>query len=136
MITAVDTSLLLDIFSADPTFGTVSAAGARSALAEGALIACDVVWAEIAAAFPSAGEAADAMDRLGVRFTPLDPAAAAQSGQAWRSYRKAGGSRTRVVADFLIGAHASMQADRLLTRDRGFFRKHFTGLTVVDPTTP
>jgi len=38
-----------------------------------------------------------------------------------------------VVADFLIGAHALEQADRLLTRDRGFHRSAFAGLAIVDP---
>lgn len=31
------------------------------------------------------------------------------------------------------GVHAIEQADRLLTRDRGFYRHYFTGLTVLDP---
>lgn len=46
----------------------------------------------------------------------------------------AGGSRRRIVADFLIGAHGASVADRLLSRDRGFYRKHFETLTVVDPS--
>ncbi|HTS69938.1 MAG TPA: VapC toxin family PIN domain ribonuclease, partial [Terriglobia bacterium] len=44
--------------------------------------------------------------------------------------------RTRVVADFLIGAHALHNADRLLTRDRGFYRSYFKRLTILDPTAP
>jgi hypothetical protein len=39
-----------------------------------------------------------------------------------------------VVADFLVGAHALAQADRLLTRDRGFHRRAFAGLVIVDPS--
>jgi len=45
-----------------------------------------------------------------------------------------GGSRTRLIVDFLIGAHARERADRLLTRDRGFYRAYFDELEIVDPT--
>lgn len=135
MITALDTNVLLDVFSADPTFGERSRAAVRGALAEGGLIACEVVWAEASAAFPTPADAMDAMTRLGVRFVPLDAPTAAASGQAWRAYRKAGGARSRIMSDFLIGAHAATNSDRLLTRDRGFFRKYFDALTVSDPST-
>jgi predicted nucleic acid-binding protein len=76
VITAVDTNVLLDVFGADPAFGERSRSAIKSALLEGGLVACDVVWAEVAAAFPSAGEVSAAMDRLGVRFAALDQQAA------------------------------------------------------------
>jgi predicted nucleic acid-binding protein len=134
MITAVDTNVLLDVFGAEPEFGSRSRAAIRSALLEGCLVACDVVWAEVAVAFPTAAEVAAAMDRLGVRFAPLDEQVSADAGGAWRSCRRSGGSRSRILADFLIGAHAAASADRLLTRNHGFYRKHLDQLTVIDPT--
>jgi predicted nucleic acid-binding protein len=76
------------------------------------------------------------MTRLGVRFVPLDEQAARAAGGAWRHHRERGGDRRRVIADFLIGAHAGVAADRLLTRDRGFYRSAFAELAVLDPTEP
>lgn len=133
MITAVDTSVLLDVFTADPRFGRASHRALTRALAEGSLVACDIVWAEIAASAPSHDITESNMDRLGVQFRTIDQGAATIAGGAWRQYRAAGGSRRRILADFLIGGHALRHADRLLTRDRGFYRGHFAGLAILDP---
>ena len=74
------------------------------------------------------------MDRLGVDFSPATLEAALEAAKAWQSYRTRGGRRARVAADFLIGAHAVCQADRLLTRDRGFYRGYFKRLSILDPS--
>ena len=135
MITAVDTSVLIDVFGADARFGLRSAAALRTCLNEGALLACDVVWAETRAAFPDEESFMRAMQGLGITFSALTQMAAATAGVACKSDRAAGGKRDRLVADFLIGAHASVQCDRLLTRDRGYYRKNFASLRVFDPST-
>ena len=134
MITAVDSNILLDVLGADPTFGPASANALRAATREGRLIACDVVWAEVAGSFASPAAARKALELLDLGFSPLNLEAALEAGIAWRSYRQHGGARTRVTADFLIGAHALCQADRLLSRDRGFYRSYFARLSIVDPT--
>jgi predicted nucleic acid-binding protein len=133
VITAVDSSVLLDVFGADPKFGPSSAAALRNCLSEGRVIACEVVWAETGASFPAASEADAALRSLRIDFSALDAPAALAASTSWRAYRKAGGSRERVIADFLIGAHALCDADRLLTRDRGFYRRYFKKLSIVDP---
>jgi predicted nucleic acid-binding protein len=134
VITAVDTSVVLDTFAADHTFGPRSSAFLRRAIAEGRLVACEVVWAEVVGAFPSAAKAEEALQRVGIEFEPIETEAAAAAGQVWRTYRERGGPRTRTLGDFLIGAHADRGADRLLTRDRGFYRTYFRRLRVLDPS--
>ena len=133
MITSVDTSVLLDVFSADPAFGPGSAEALRRCLREGRVTACDVVWAELGAFFASSEAIGDAMRHVGIEFDALTIDAALQAGVTWRRYRERGGTRDRVIADFLIGAHASAQAERLLTRDRGFYRAYFARLPLLDP---
>lgn len=131
MITAVDTSVLIDVFGADVRFGGESGSRLREALGRGALVACDVVWAECAAVFPDEKGLAGAMKTLGVGFVPISQEAALLAGRAWKSYRRTGGTRTRLIADFLIGAHAETHADALLTRDRGFYRSYFAALRLA-----
>ncbi len=134
MITAVDTNILIDVLGADPTFGPRSREALRAATQAGALIASEVVWAETSAWYRSEHEAVQALDQLRIRLVPIQAAAAFAAGAAWGEYRRAGGKRDRLIADFLVGAHASLHADRLLTRDYGFYRSRFSGLTVLDPT--
>ena len=134
MITAIDTSVLLDIFGADPTFGSLSKQAARAAIARGRLVACEVVWAEVAGFFPTPIAAREAMDRLGVDFDAITLETALEASKAWKAYRQQGGQRARVAADFLIGAHALCQADQLLSRDCGFYRSYFKRLPILDPS--
>ena len=135
MITAVDSNVLLDFLNHDPEFGISSRNSLRSCAMEGRLFACDVVWAEIAGCFASISTCIDILREVGIEFSPIESEAAFEAGFAWKAYRKRGGARTRVAADFLIGAHALLQADRLLSRDRGFYQSYFKRLSVLDPST-
>lgn len=136
MRTAIDSSVLLDVLGADPTFGERSREALRVAYDAGALVTCEIVWAEVRARFPGDKAFVAALDSLGIRFDPIGTAAAELAGRLWRQYRRAKrGPRERLVPDFLVGAHARLQADQLLTRDRGFYRRYFSELRLVDPGT-
>lgn len=134
MKTAVDSSVLLDVFGADPQFGEASREALRIAYDSGSLIVCEVVWTEVRAHFPTHESFRAALATLGILFDPMTAEAAELAGELWRQRaKKSKEDRKRVVADFLIGAHAQVQAEALLTRDRGFYRQYFKSLKVVGP---
>jgi hypothetical protein len=134
VITGVDTRVLIDVFRDDPNYGRLSAEALRRCIRDGRLVACDVVWAELAGVFPSPDLLEATMEHLGIGFLPMERPAALLAGALWREYRARAAMRDRVIADFLIAAHARVQCDRLLTRDRGFCRDYFKDLTVIDPS--
>jgi len=134
MRTAVDSSVLLDVFTGAGPFLQNSQNALRRALAEGSLIAGEVVWAEVRSNFPSDRAFEDAMNQLGVQYCPTPDSAALEAGRAWSEYRQAGGKRQQLIPDFLVASHAVMLADRLLTRDRGFSKRYFQKLDVWDPS--
>jgi predicted nucleic acid-binding protein len=133
---AVDTSILLDVILRTSQFAEPSRAALKKARSEGGIFVCEIVYAELAAHFGGDVKATDRfLDEAGIDLVPSDRAVLARAGEIWRAYRKSGGTRERMVPDFLIGAHAAVRAGALLTRDKGFYRAHFKKLRIVDPQT-
>lgn len=136
MTSAVDTSVLIDVLARDPTFSTSSRYALGQASREGALIVCPVVIAELRAAYREDAQVRRLLVDLEIHVVDMDTQDGLDAGKIHRSYLHAGGRRGRVVADFLIGAHARNHATRLIARDRGFFRDHFGDLEVWYPDKP
>lgn len=134
MITAIDTNVLLDILVPNEAFYEASLRAIESAASEGSLVVCDLVYAEICIHFNTQDECDRFFQANEIRIEPLSAESHFLASRVWRAYRKQGGQRARMLADFLIGAHARVQASRLLSRDRGFYRKLFPQLALIDPS--
>ena len=132
MTTAIDTNVLLDILIPNERFYDASAEALQAAAA-GALVICDIVYAELCVHFERQNECDGFLESNEIQVQPLTREAHFIASRAWRAYRQRGGPRNRIIADFLIGAHAQQQAGRLLSRDRGFYRQLFPSLPLVDP---
>ena len=128
MITSVDTNVLLDVFVSTAPHHSQSQKWLIDAYDRGAILVCDVVYAELVPAFGDRTSLDNALREINATGSAIDTAIAYEAGLRWARYRQAGGSRERIIADFLIGAHALANADTFLTRDRGFYSTYFPEL--------
>ena len=129
---AVDSSPLIAIFK-----GESSGAKWLDLLvrlrSENPLAACDVVWSEVAPLFDTVHTLRSSMHEIGVHFSPLDETVCFKAGRLFAEYRKRGGSRPRMIPDFMIAAHALQHASGLATADDDFMRAHFPRLKLIQP---
>lgn len=131
MISALDSSVILDVLTANPEFADTSEALLRQALTEGKLVIGECVLAEIAPAFKDEEMLKEFLADWQVEFVPSSRDSAILAGRNFARYLSRGGRTGRIATDFLIGAHAMLHADRLLARDRGYLRDYFSKLTVL-----
>jgi predicted nucleic acid-binding protein len=128
----VDTNVLLDVIGADAQFGPRSRDCLACCGGTGVLVINPVIYAEVGAVIDTIEELDELLPKTLFRRDPLPWEAAYLAGRAFRHYRARGGNRSRVLADFLIGAHAATEGMTLITRDRGC-AKHFQ-VAIEDPT--
>ncbi len=133
MVTAVDTNILLDIALGFPLEATIARKALEKAESQGSLVSSAVCFAEIAGKYPNKQAITAFFRDLTIAVLPVDEETAFLAGKFFREYKLRGGTRDRILPDFLIAAHAQLYADRLLTRDHRFFTGSFQGLIAVAP---
>ena len=130
----VDSNVLLDVATNDPTWGEWS----RRVLAEVAehanLVINPIVYAEMSIGYTTIEALDAAIPAALYRREPLPWEAAFLAGKCFLQYRRRGGLRHSPLPDFYIGAHAAIGRLALLTRDAARYRSYFPGVEIIAPT--
>jgi predicted nucleic acid-binding protein len=129
---AIDSSVLIDLLCGSQRADTVELT-LRDALARGPVVVCDVVVSEVCSSLRDGDRAMQALEDMGIAYSAVEQKAAVRAGEMQRRYRARGGERLRTVPDFIVGAHALLQCDALITLDAAFFRDFFKGLKIIAP---
>lgn len=131
----IDSNILIDLSQPEDRWYAWSADAIGAMGADVALVANHVVLAEFSVRYPALPPVLTFLASLGVTIEPIGDMVAFRAGKAQKAYRRAGGDRKGVLADFLIGAHAESLGATLLTRDRQRFAAYFPNLPLITPET-
>lgn len=131
--TLVDSNVLLDIFTEDPTWLEWSSRSLTDAAESGPLYVNPIVYAEVSVRFSRIEELEDALPSTEFRRSSLPWTAAFLAGKAFMAYRRNRGAASVPLPDFFIGAHAAVDDLALLTRDAGRYLTYFPTVELIAP---
>ena len=157
MIWAIDTNVLLDILIPNASCAQRSLEFLTNLSPDDELIISPVVFAELASQFPVSEDLERFLSDTRIELIPMSRPALFEASRTWKAYAAGRGRafvcpkcghnqrvicdacneemvyRQHILSDFLIGAHAKIHAERLITRDRGFYRTYFKTLKILTP---
>ncbi|MCD2179940.1 type II toxin-antitoxin system VapC family toxin [Rhizobium sp. C1] len=135
MATMIDTNVLVDVAVRDPAWLGWSRGKIAEAAARGALVINQIIFSEFSVRY-------DKIETVELLLPPeeflresLPWLSSFAAGRAFGAYRRNGGTKERVLPDFLIGAHAYLRGYSLLTRDPKGYRAYFPDLDIISPET-
>jgi predicted nucleic acid-binding protein len=128
----VDTSVVLDVLT-DSVWADWSQSALERAAADDDLAINQVVYAELSARYETVEALDTAVDGLGLQHAAIPRTALFLAGKAFLRYRQQRGTRTGVLSDFFIGAHAAVADCPLVTRDTRRIAYYFPGVALIAP---
>jgi len=131
--TLVDSCVLLDLMTDDPTWADWSESELARVQDEGPVVINPLVYAEVSVAFSAIEELDEVLPVEAFGREPLPYEAGFLAGKAFLQYRRLGGQKTAPLPDFYIGAHAAVRGHRLLTRDAARYRTYFPTVSLICP---
>lgn len=129
----VDSNVILDVLCDDPTWAQWSREQLRAQSLVHPLAINPVIYSEISIAFDSVSKLERSIDDLGLRVLEIPRPALFLAGKAFVQYRRRGGAKQSILADFFVGAHAAVIDLPVLTRDGQRYRSYFPTVEVISP---
>jgi predicted nucleic acid-binding protein len=132
----VDTNVLVDVLENDPEWADWSIGQLRAQSKIHRLAINPVIYSELSLTFSSVDALDKTIDKLGLAMLELPRPALFLAGKAFVRYRRKGGTKNNVLADFFIGAHAAVSRYPLLTRDTLRYSAYFADVKLIAPNVP
>ncbi|ODU50567.1 MAG: DNA-binding protein [Thiobacillus sp. SCN 63-374] len=129
----VDTNVLVDVLEDDPEWADWSIGQLRAQSKIHRLAINPVIYSELSLTFSTVEALDRAVDDLGLAVIEIPRPALFLAGKAFVRYRRQGGKKNNVLADFFIGAHAAVAGYTVLTRDTQRYSTYFPGVSLVSP---
>lgn len=130
----IDSNVLFDILTEDHRWQAWSSAALQRAADDGRLVINPIVYGEVCVGFDTIEEADKALPSSLFSREEIPFDAAFLAAKAYAAYRRQAGTKTSLLPDFYIGAHAAVRGYRLLTRAVGRYRTYFPKLSLITPT--
>jgi len=132
-VTLVDTNVLIDVLTGHSAWRTWSIEALERQSAAGELLITDVVYSELAPLFATCALFDSTINDLDVSLRRIPREALFTAGRTFEQYRRKGGPRLSVLADFFVGAHAQVEDLPILTRDTRRYRTYFPDVELIAP---
>ncbi|MEZ5605684.1 MAG: type II toxin-antitoxin system VapC family toxin [Burkholderiaceae bacterium] len=129
----VDTNVLLDVLEDDPDWVDWSLHQLRAQSQIHGLAINPIIYAELSLAFTHFEALDAALDGMGLAVLDVPRPALFLAGKAFAQYRRRGGTKSNVLSDFFIGAHAAVAGAPILTRDTARYRTYFPSVHLIAP---
>jgi hypothetical protein len=129
----VDTNVLVDVLENDPEWADWSIGQLRAQAKIHRLAINPIIYSELSLTFTTVEALDQTIDKLGLALIELPRPALFLAGKAFVRYRRQGGNRNKILADFYIGAHAAVSRYPLLTRDTRRYTAYFSDVKLIAP---
>ena len=129
----VDSNILLDVATNDPSWGEWSARALAEVAEHTTLIINPIIYAEVSIGYTTIEALDTVLPATLYQREPLPWEAGFLAGKSFLRYRRRGGLRSSPLPDFYIGAHAAIGRLALLTRDAARYRSYFPRVEILAP---